>query len=162
MPYKKQKQAFFDDIKVGESIPSLVKGPYTVMDLAQFGAMIGDFYPAHYDYKWATEKSRAPSVVVYGLKLATDLSQLLSDFAGRHGAVNRYSNRVTAQTYIGETLTMKGKVTGKFRRHGEGFVELDIWGEKEGGATAVIGKATVILPDRIKLRGKKHGKENMA
>ena len=143
-----RKQAFFDDIEVGSEIPPLTKGPFSVIDRAKFGAMIGDFYPTHYDYKWATEKDRVPAAIVHGLHIATYLSQLLTDWIGPSGALKRFSNQVKAQTFVGDTLTMRGRVTKKYTRDNENYVDCRIWGEKQDGRLAVEGSATVILPSR--------------
>ena len=144
----KEGQVFFEDIEVGSEIPPLVKGPYMVMNLAKFGAMVGDFYPAHYDHKWAIEKDRVPAVVAYGLQIASHLSQLLTDWIGPNGVLKKYANRVTAQVYAGDTLTMKGRVIKKYTKDGENCVECELWGEKQDGTQAVVGSGTVTLPSK--------------
>ena len=144
----KKGQVFFEDLEVGSEIPPLVKGPYVVMNLAKFGAMVGDFYPTHYDHKWATEKDRVPAVVVYGLQIASHLCQLLTDWIGPDGVLRKYSNRVTTQVYVGDTLTLKGRITGKYTREDENYVECELWGEKQDGTQAVVGSGTVILPSK--------------
>jgi len=141
-------QVFFDDVAAGSEIPPAVKGPYMVMDLAKFGAMTGDFYPTHYDHKWATEKDRVPAAVVYGLQVVTHLSQLLTDWIGPNGALKRYTNRVRAPVYVGDTLTMTGRVTAKYTRDGENRVECELRGENQDGTVVIEGSATVTLPAR--------------
>jgi acyl dehydratase len=143
-----KNQLYFEDVEVGTEIPPLVKGPYMVMDLAKFGAMIGDFYPTHYDHEWAIEKDRVPAAVVYGLQIASHLSQLLTDWIAFDGVLKRFSNRVTAQVYVGDTLTLKGKVTRKYAREGDSYVECELWGEKQDGTKAVVGSATIALPSK--------------
>ncbi len=144
----KKGQVFFEDVEVGSEIPPLVKGPYMVMNLAKFGAMVGDFYPTHYDHKWATEKDRVPAVVVYGLQIASHLCQLLTDWIEPNGVLKKYTNRVTTQVYVGDTLTMKGRVIKKYTKDGENCVECELWGEKQDGTQAVVGSGTVMLPSK--------------
>jgi len=144
----KKGQVFFEDAEVGSEIPPLVKGPYMVMNLAKFGAMVGDFYPTHYDHKWATEKDRVPAVVVYGLQIASHLCQLLTDWIGPNGVLKKYTNRVTTQVYVGDTLTMKGRVIKKYTKDGENYVECELWGEKQDSTRAVVGSGTVMLPSK--------------
>lgn len=144
----KKGQVFFEDVEVGSEIPPLVKGPYMVMNLAKFGAMVGDFYPTHYDHKWATEKDRVPAVVVYGLQIASHLCQLLTDWIEPNGVLKKYTNRVTTQVYVGDTLTMKGRVIEKYTKDGENYVECELWGEKQDGTQAVVGSGTVTLPSK--------------
>ena len=144
----KKGQVFFEDVEVGSEIPPLVKGPYMVMNLAKFGAMVGDFYPTHYDHKWATEKDRVPAVVVYGLQIASHLCQLLTDWIEPNGVLKKYTNRVTTQVYVGDTLTMKGRVIEKYTKDGENYVECELWGEKQDSTRAVVGSGTVMLPSK--------------
>jgi hypothetical protein len=87
-----------------------------------------------------------PAAVVYGLQIASHLSQLLTDWIGPHGVLKRYSNRVTAQVYVGDTLTLKGKVTKKYILQGGNYVECKLWGQKQDGTQAVVGSGTVMLP----------------
>ena len=144
----KKGQVFFEDVEVGSEIPPLVKAPYMVMNLAKFGAMVGDFYPTHYDHKWATEKDRVPAVVVYGLQIASHLCQLLTDWIEPNGVLKKYTNRVTTQVYVGDTLTMKGRVIEKYTKDGENYVECELWGEKQDSTRAVVGSGTVMLPSK--------------
>jgi len=141
-------QVFFEDVEVGSEIPPLVKGPYMVMNLAKFGAMVGDFYPTHYDHKWAMEKDKVPAVVVYGLQIASHLCQVLTDWIGSNGILRKYNNRVTTQVYVGDILTLKGKVTAKYIKEGENHLDCELWGEKQDGTRAVVGSGTVILPSK--------------
>jgi len=143
------RQIYYEDMTEGAEIPQLVKGPYSVMNLAKFGAMIGDFYPTHYDHKWATEFDRVPSVVVYGLQISTHLSQLLTDWVSPNGMLKRFGNRNRTQLYVGESMILKGKVVKKYQLDDENLVDCEVWGEKPDGNIVVEGYATVSLPSRF-------------
>jgi len=141
-------QVFFDDISVGDQIPPLVKGPFNVMEMSKFGAMIGDFMPTHYDHKWATELSRVPGVVVFGLQNMTHMSQLLTDWIGANGVLRKLAHRGRAQVYVGDSVTLAGVVSKKYIQDGEGYLECRLWGTKQDGTLFEDGEATVILPFR--------------
>lgn len=49
---------------------------------------------------------------------------------------------------MGDTLTMKGKVTKKYIKDSRNYVECEVWGEKQDGTVVVKGSATVTLPSR--------------
>ncbi|MCX8125767.1 MAG: hypothetical protein N3E40_01295 [Dehalococcoidia bacterium] len=140
---------FFEDVTEGTEIPELVKGPYSVMGLAKFGAMIGDFYPAHYDHKWATESDRVPAVVVYGLQITVHMSQLLTDWIGPDGMLRKFGNRNLNQLYVGEVVVIKGKVTKKYQKDGQNLVDCTLKAETPGGKLVAEGYATVELPSRL-------------
>jgi acyl dehydratase len=144
----KREQIFFDDIEVGSEIIPLTKEPIAVMTMAKFAAMNGDFYPGHYDSKWAIEMDRLPAAIVHGMQVTTYLSQLLTDWIGPNGALRRFASQVRAQTFIGDSLTMKGRVTKRYTRDSENYLECEVWGEKQDGTVVIQGSATVTLPSR--------------
>jgi len=55
---------------------------------------------------------------------------------------------VQAETFDGDTVTMKGRVSKKYTKDSENYLECEIWGEKQDGTVVVIGSATVTLPSR--------------
>jgi len=144
----KREQTFFDDIEVGSEILPLTKEPCTLVIMAKFAAMNGDFYPAHYDNKWAIETDRLPAAIVHGMQVATYLSQLLTDWIAPNGVLKKFSSQVRAQTFVEDTLTMKGKVTKKYTKDSENYLECEAWGEKQDGTVVIQGSATVTLPSR--------------
>ena len=144
----KREQVFFDDIGLGIEIPPLVKGPIRVIDMAKFASMNGDFYPGHYDNKWAMEVDRLPAAVIHGMQVITYLSQLLTDWIGPNGALKKFAGQVRAPTFVGDTITMKGRVTKKYAKDSENYLECELWGDKQDGTVIVKGLATVTLPSK--------------
>jgi len=144
-PIMKREQVFFDDVSEGQEIPEHTVS-FNVVKMARFAAVSGDFYPSHYDNKWATEKSHHPAATVHGLCVTTHLSQLLTNWISPNGKLRRFSNQVRAQTFDGDTVTMKGKVIKKYTEAGRNYLECEIWGEKQDGSLVVTGLATVTLP----------------
>jgi acyl dehydratase len=145
----KREQTFFNDIEVGSEITPLTKGPYTLMTMAKFAAMNGDFYPSHYDNKWAIEVDRLPGAIAHGLQITSYLSQLLTDWMGPNGTLKKFASQVRAQTFVGDILTMRGRVTKKYIKDGENYLECEVWGEKQDGTMVVQGSGTVTLPARL-------------
>jgi acyl dehydratase len=144
-----RSQVYWEDVAVGTELPPLVKGPFTVMELAKFGAMIGDFYPTHYDHKWATEKDRVPAVIVYGLQMTVHLSQLLTRWIGPDGFLRRLKSEIRSPTYVGDTVTLRGKITAKYVIGNEHLADCEVWGEKQDGSIVERGSATVVLPSKM-------------
>ncbi len=148
LPPTTKKQVFFEDVEVGTSLPPLVKGPYTVMMMAKYASMYGDFYPAHYDTKWATELDRIPTAVAHGYQVVTFSSQLVTDWMSPDGFLKKLSTQVRTQTYVGDVLTYKGEVTKKYVKDGENIVECSVSAEKQDGTLVLQGIAIVALPAR--------------
>jgi acyl dehydratase len=146
-PIMRRDQAFLDDVEAGSEIPPHTVS-FNVVKMAMFAAVSGDFYPSHYDNKWAIDKSHHPAATVHGLHVTTHLSQLLTNWIAPDGALKSFSSRVQTQTFDGDTVTMKGRVSKKYTKDSENYLECEIWGEKQDGTVVVTGSATVTLPSR--------------
>jgi len=142
-------QPYFEDVSIGDALPALEKGPYTVMAAAKFSALNGDFYPGHYDTAWSMEKDFVKGgVVAHGLQITTYLSQVLTDWYGPEGFLRRYSSQVRAQAYVGDSLTLQGKISDKYLEGDAHLVACELWGEKPDGTRVIQGQAVVRLPSR--------------
>jgi acyl dehydratase len=133
------------DVRPGERLGPLVKGPYSVVDAAKFSSLNGDYYPGHYDTDWARNKDRVPNVVAHGLQVTTYLSQLVTDWMGRDGFLRRFTSQVRAQTYVGDVLHFYGEVTAMAPADEGYLVTLKLWGEKPDGSRVIDGTAEVLL-----------------
>jgi acyl dehydratase len=144
----KREQVYFEDISVGAEIGPLVKGPITDMDNVKFASMHCDFYPGHYDNKWAVEMDRIQGAIVYGFLVITYMSQLVTDWIMPDGFMRKFSTKVRAQTFIDDVITYGGKVTRKYEKDRLHLVDCELQGIKQNGSMVVEGKATVELPAR--------------
>jgi len=110
--------------------------------------MYGDFYPGHYDSKWAVEIDRIPKAIVHGYQIVTHLSQLLTDWISPDGFLRKLSAQVRAQTFVGDSITFKGTVQKKYQKDAEYCIDCSVWGEKSDGTVVVQGTAVAALPSR--------------
>jgi acyl dehydratase len=145
---KRFKQVYFEDVKVGDELPSHVVS-FNVVKMAMFASVSGDFFPSHYDNKWAIEKSGHPAAIAHGLHVSCHLSQLLTNWIGPKGMLKRFSSENRGLTLDGDTVTMRGMVIKKYNQGGENLVECNIWGETQDGRLIISGSAVAILPSVI-------------
>ena len=141
----KRDTLFFDDVRVGEEIPKLVKR-YSLQKIAVFASVHGDWCPGHYDHKWAQEKFNQPAPFAYGLQITAHCSQVLTDWMGPHGALKAFKSRTLTPVYPEDTLTIMAKVSRKYVEKGAGFVECEVWAEKQDGKIAARALGRVLLP----------------
>ena len=139
-------QVFWEDVEVGMEIPALVKKP-TSQQLVRWAGASGDFYQIHYDKDFALGNN-LPGIIVHGALKSAWLGQLLGDWVGLKGFVKKFSCSYRGMDVPGDTLTLKGTVTGKRVEGGERLVELDIWMENGKGEKTTPGQAMVALPSR--------------
>ena len=126
-------------VKVGDEIPELVKHP-TTRQLVQYAGASGDFYEIHYDQDFARSVS-LPGVILHGLLKAGFLGQLVTDWLGDRGKLKSFEVSYRGIDVPAKAYRCRGRITRVDGRD----VELEIWGEDEGGQKTTIGSATVEL-----------------
>lgn len=140
-------QPFFDDIAVGEHIPTLT----VVVDETQmffFSAATYNGHRIHYDKEWARETEGYDNVLVHGPLQAALLARALGDWIGGRGRLVSFAVQNRAIAYPGESLSFGGEVTGKrLGNNGTGLLDLVIAGRR-GDTILMPGTATVELPTR--------------
>jgi acyl dehydratase len=168
---------YWDDVVVGEELPSIVKGPLTVTDcigwLMGWGSpfirphLAGFAYrrrhPAayipnelgvpdvpervHWDHAFARAIG-APAAYDYGPQRVSWLGHLLSHWMGDDGWLQTLKVQVRRFNIVGDLTRCKGVVTHKRIEGTQHLVECDVWAENQRGERTAIGTATVVLPQR--------------
>ena len=138
---------FYEDVEVGNEIPPLVKKPGNA-DIFMFSAITWNIHRIHYDVEFARDHDKLPDVVVQRTLHGCYLAQLLTDWIGVDGTLKKlgWSNRGMAVP--GDTLACRGKVTGKYVKDGENYIECEVWIENQQGERITPGSATVVLPSK--------------
>ena len=142
----KYARVYFEDVKVGDELPPLVKGPIQQIQLTRYAGASGDFNPIHQDDEFAKAAGMG-GVFAHGMLSMGFVAQAVTDWAGA-GTVRKIGVRFTALVRLKDTVTCKGHVLAKSSGDGVHTVDLEIWAETQKGDKVVIGKATVALPSR--------------
>lgn len=141
------QQVFFDDIAVGEHIPTLT----VTVDETQmffFSAATYNGHRIHYDKEWARDTEGYDNVLVQGPLQAALLARALGEWIGGRGRLVSFSVQNRAIAYPGEPLSFGGEVTGKrLGDDGSALVDLVIAGRRDE-TILMPGMATVELPRR--------------
>lgn len=142
------KQLYFEDLKVGDEIPTMVKNP-TRAQLFMYSAITWNVHRIHYDRDYARVEEH-PDVLVHGPLQGAFLGQYMTDWIGPEGTLKKiaWSNR--GRSFPEEPYIMKGRIKDKRSEKGLNMVDCEIWGENKDGEHLAIGSATVILPSRGK------------
>lgn len=142
----KYARVYLEDVKVGDELPPLVKGPIQQIQLTRYAGASGDFNPIHQDDEFAKAAGMG-GVFAHGMLSMGFVAQSLTDWAGA-GAVRRLGVRFTGLVRLKDTVTCRGRVTATTPQAGAGLVDLELWAENQRGEKVVTGKATVALPTR--------------
>jgi acyl dehydratase len=142
----KYGKVYFEDVAVGDELPPLVKGPIQQIQLTRYAGASGDFNPIHQDEEFARAAGMG-GVFAHGMLTMGFVAQALTDWAGA-GTVRRLGVRFQALVRLKDTVTCKGRVTGKSSADGAHLVDLEVWAENQRGERVVGGRATIALPSR--------------
>ena len=169
---------YWEEVKVGEELTPVVKGPLSLRDIVCF--MMGSgtlYYKAHrYFYEYQKrhpevgmidsttgivdipelvhlETSRAGEIGVplaydYGPQRISWLGHLMTNWIGDDGFLKKLSAEVRRFNIVGDTTWCKGRVVRKYIEDNEHLVDCQIWAENQRGEITALGRATVILLSR--------------
>jgi acyl dehydratase len=140
------KQVYFEDVEVGQEIPSLTITPST-QQLVHWAAASGDFYQIHYDTDFA-KSTGLQGIIVHGALKHALLGRMLWEWVRYDGKIKRYGVSYRGMDVPGAQMTLRGTVTDKRQENGENLVYLDIWTENPDGQKTTPGTATIALPSR--------------
>ena len=139
----KYAKVYFDDVKVGDELPPVVKGPIQQIQLTRYAGASGDFNPIHQDAEFAKAAGMG-DVFAHGMLSMGFVGQVVTDWAGP-AAVRKLNVRFAAIVRLKDVITCKGRVLDKSSAN---LVGVEIWAENQRGEKVVTGKATVSLPSR--------------
>ncbi len=171
---------YWEDVQVGDEMPSIVKGPLSRRDM--YAWLIGagsPFMKAHglafsflkrhpgtdmMDSQTGVmdvpelvhmEDSRAqelgiPGAYDYGCQRISWMGNLVTNWMGDDGFLKRLRAELRRFNIVGDTTWLKGKVTEKYIKDGEHLVDLECRAENQRDEVTMPGRATVRLPSRGK------------
>jgi hydroxyacyl-ACP dehydratase HTD2-like protein with hotdog domain len=142
-----REQVFYDDVDVGEQIPTL-KVTVDETQLFFFSAATYNGHRIHYDKEWARTVEGYDDVLVQGPLQAALLARAIGDWIGGRGRLVSFAVQNRAIAYPGQRLSFGGTVTGKrLTDRRAGLVDLNISGRRDD-TMLMPGTATVELPRR--------------
>ncbi len=142
------EQVYFDDVKVGQAIPELRKGPMTSAHIMRWSASMENWHRIHFDKEYAVQHDKLPDIMVNGSWKQHVLMQLLKDWAGLKGWACKVAFQYRGMDIPGDIITAWGKVTKTEERNGLGYVELEIGLRNSRGVESTTGTGVVVLPKR--------------
>jgi acyl dehydratase len=167
----------WDEVRIGQDIPPIVRGPLTIGDMVAWQAAIGPSYRAgalgyldclqaphtavknpstgwpvkysqqHEDFQLAAQRGM-PGPFDNGVMRFAWVCPLLTNWMGDDGFLERLYVQVRTPTIYGDTTWYQGTVAEKSRDADRGLVRVRITGVNQVGITTTSGEADVLLPCR--------------
>ena len=100
---------YFEDVKVGDELPALVKGPLERIQLTRYAGASGDFNPIHQDDEFAKAAGMG-GVFAHGMLSMGFVAQAVSDWAGAGRVRKLVELDIWAENGKGEKV-VAGKAT---------------------------------------------------
>ena len=169
------KTRYWDDVTVGEALPTMVKGPMTVTGFIAYAQGWGGLYirankmawklqqkhpgagiknrfgipdcpeRVHWEEEFALEVG-APGAYDYGPERASWLPHHVPNWAGDDGFLSQAKCQVRRHNPEGDIILIHGEVTRKFDKDGKYFVEISQRAEQQDGELSAVGSCIVELP----------------
>ena len=168
---------YWEDVKEGEELPTMFKGPMTVTGFIAYAQGWGGLYiranklawklidshpgvgitnrfgipdvpeRVHWEEDFALEVG-APGAYDYGPERTSWLTHHLTNWMGDDGFLRKASCKIRRHNPEGDMLFIKGKVTRKFVEDGRHLVEITQEARNQDDELSVLGSGVVELPSR--------------
>ena|SRR5437899_1935960 len=137
---------YYEEVQVGDALPSLVKPAITHLQLVRYAGASGDFNPLHTDPK-VGESIGFGGIIAHGMLIMGFVGQLLSDFVGPT-ALRAFGVRFRGMTHLGDVITCTGTITDKYEADGEARIAGKVQAADQTGNVKVAGTFVAALPKR--------------
>ena len=168
---------YWDDVREGEELPTMVKGPMTVTGFIAYAQGWGGLYiranklawqqasshpglgiknrrgipdcpeRVHWEEEFA-HKVGVPGAYDYGPERCSWLTHHLTNWMGDDGFLQKAKCQVRRHNPEGDVILINGTVSRKFVEGGKHLVEIAQRAENQDGELSAMGSAVVELPHR--------------
>lgn len=168
---------YWEDVKEGEALPVMFKGPMTVTGFIAYAQGWGGLYiranklawklidahpgvgiknrfgipdcpeRVHWEEEFALEVG-APGAYDYGPERTSWMTHQLTNWMGDTGFLHKSSCKIRRHNPEGDMLFIKGSVKRKFVENGKHMVEIEQEARNQDDELSVVGSGMVVLPSR--------------
>jgi acyl dehydratase len=171
------KPRYFEDVKIGEKLPRIAKGPMTVTGFIAFAQGWGGLYIRANKLAWKQLQKHpglgipnkfgipdvpervhweddlatlvgTPAAYDYGPERCSWMTHHLTNWMGDNGFLRKIEVKIRRHNPVGDTIYIDGEVTRKFEENGARYVEIAQRAVQQDGELSVIGTGIVRLPSR--------------
>ena len=133
----------YDQINVGDALPSLSKPPITEIQLVRYSGASGDFNPIHTVHQAGVESGNG-GVITHGMVITGFVAEMITDWV-QPDQVRKFGVRFTGISRPGDEITVSGAVVEKFEVDGEQRVRCQVEAVDQTGQRKVKGEFVAAL-----------------
>jgi acyl dehydratase len=142
------QELYFENINVGDSIPSREYGPLTIVDTVRWAGLQENTQHLHYDRDHVREHNGLRTFIASGAYRQALLIRTLTDWIGPRGWLRKMSVRHTYSTFEGDLMRFSGQVVEKSDNASDFWIACDIEGKNQEDRQIVTGRCMLVLPRR--------------
>lgn len=133
--------------QLGEELPSQTLEPVTRLQLIKYAGASGDYNPIH-TIDQAAADAGLPGVIAHGMLTMATMGRLFSPYLDR-GFIQHFETRFAGMVFVGDTLTIGGRVTGSGHTDQGTTYLFDAYAKNQKGQLVATGKVTLLIyPER--------------
>lgn len=136
---------YFEDVSIGQAMPTLVKGPLAKLQHVMYAGASGDFNPLHTDDDFAKAVGMKDGVITHGMLVMGFVGQAITAWVPKQ-CLKKFGVRFSGMTKPGNTITITGTVTDK-QNDGNRIV-CEVTAKDETGDVKLNGHFEAVLPSR--------------
>ena len=142
------QELYFDDIDIGDSIPSREHGPLTIVDTVRWAGLQENTQHLHYDRDHVRKHNGLPTFIASGAYRQALLVRMLTDWIGPRGWLRKINVRHTHSTFEGDMMRFSGQVVERSSDSSDSWITCEVEGRNQEDRQILTGRCTVILPRR--------------
>ncbi len=168
---------YIEDVKAGEKLPTMVKGPMTATGFIAFAQGWGGLYIRANKLAWRQLQKHpglgipnkfgipdipervhweddlallvgTPAAYDYGPERCSWMTHHVTNWMGDAGFLSHIEVQIRRHNPVGDTLYINGEVKRTFAQDGQHYAEIEQVAAQQDGELSVRAKATVRLPSR--------------
>jgi acyl dehydratase len=136
----------FDNLTIGEALPSLTTAPITETQLVRYSGASGDFNPIH-TVPHIAEAAGLGGVIGHGMLVMGLVGRAITAWVGV-AALRQFGVRFTGITRPGQVITITGKVVEKWEAGQEYRIRCEVTAVDQDGHQKVQGSFVAALGER--------------
>jgi acyl dehydratase len=126
----------------GQELPAVTLPPVTRLQLIKYAGASGDFNPIH-TIDEAAEQAGLPGVIAHGMLTMATMGRLFTSYLDR-GFIQRFYTRFVDMVFVGDVLTIGGKVVETRSTEGE-IVSFDVFAKNQKEEVVAKGSVDFLL-----------------
>lgn len=129
--------------ETGQELDSLTLPAVDRLTLIKYAGASGDYNPIHTVDQMAIDLG-LPGLIQHGMLTMAEVGRLFSPYLD-HGFLSEFQARFKGMVFLGDVLTVGGKVTGVAETQNGKAYKFDIYSRNQKGEDVATGKATFVV-----------------